>query len=132
MAPPANNDWIPFSDIQGEEAADEYAKVANNESEVSVECHYTGKNKMTVNLGKSSDGHGYAYVEDSQSGKRLMTSRAADIQTLFQNWISFLYTSQSSVNPDPRSPDVFDMEPYLEDFVSALNDKFRINVQMDY
>ena len=132
MAPLANNDWTPSSDIQGDEAAGAYAKLADSENEVAVECHYTGKNKMTIKLGKSSDGHGYAYIEDSESGQRLMTSSEADIQILCQNWISFLCMRQSFVNSDPRSPDHFDIEPYLEDLVESLNSKFGISVQMDY
>ena len=61
-----------------------------------------------------------------------MTSSAADIQILCQNWISFLCMRQSFVNSDPRSPDHFDIEPHLEDLVTALNDKFGISVQIDY
>ena len=128
----ANQDWKPLSDIQGDEAAAKYAEIADADNEVAVECHYTGKNKMSIKLGKSSDGHGYGYVDDTESGKRLMTSSQSDIQTLFQSYVSFLCMRQSFVNSDPRSPDHFDIEPYLEDLVESLNGKFGISLQMDY
>ncbi len=132
MAPLADNDWKPLSDIQGDNAIGEYEKLANSENETVVECDYTGKNKMTIRLGKALDGHGYAYVHDTESGQRLMASSESDIPVLFQNFISYLCMRQSMVNSDPMSPDHFNIEPYPDDLVSLLNDKYGISIEVDY
>jgi hypothetical protein len=123
-----DQDSTRVTEVTGDAAVNAFCQLPETRAEILVNCHYTGKQTLSIHFGTIPDGRGYVYLEGSEAAPRLMTANGEDVAKLFKGGIDYIEMCQSSVNSDPRSPDYFHPDPDVEELPSLFAERLGVHV----